>query len=317
VAEQLKVVYVLGAARSGTSLLTSLLGELDGVFAAAEMRILWKEHQSRLCGCGAPIAECPVWGEVVRAAKAESGLDDPGQFMMLQAATTRIRHLPQRLIRGAIGQADTYLRVMESMYLSLSEASGAGVIVDSSKSPAEAVLLDSSRSTLTYLIHVVRDPRGVAYSWERVGRQSPAKRKSALKSAATWVASNAAAELAMSAHPVERRIRVKYEDYVIDPAATLAKVARLVGIDPGKMDFLRGSAPRVSRHMVGGNALRFVEIVTLNPDTEWHYHLPASRAALVVAATFPLFVRYGYFARPSWRGTAGGSAATKPLEGAP
>ncbi len=314
VLEPVKVVYLLGAARSGTSLLTSLLGELEGVFAAAEMRLIWRGYDSRRCGCGALVGDCPFWSRAAEKARAVSTFDEPDRFIRLQLATTRNRHLPKLLLSAPTAGAASYLQVMESMYASLADATGSRVIVDSSKSAAEAALLRFGSRTITYPVHVVRDPRAVAYSWKRAGRLKAKNRKSTVEAAAAWAFSNLAAELAMQKYPPERRIRIRYEDYVTSPEEALAKVAALAAIDPGDLAFLGGGqAPRASRHMVGGNALRFEEqVVRLEPDVEWLSRVSPARSSLIAALTLPLFVRYGY-SISSRRAT---SRPAAPIDGA-
>src|SRR5580692_3233646 len=90
------VLYIAGTGRSGSTLLASLLGEVDGVFSAGEVRYLWQRGlaESRLCGCGVPVRECLIWSRVL----AESGhLDspEPGRGVVsLLKRTGRIRNLP-------------------------------------------------------------------------------------------------------------------------------------------------------------------------------------------------------------------------------
>ena len=57
------VLYIAGTGRSGSTLLASILGEVEGVFAAGEVRYLWQRGlaERRLCGCGVPVRDCPVW----------------------------------------------------------------------------------------------------------------------------------------------------------------------------------------------------------------------------------------------------------------
>ena len=45
-----------GSGRSGSTLITTVLGQLDGCFAAGELRYLWQRGMvdNRPCGCGAP-----------------------------------------------------------------------------------------------------------------------------------------------------------------------------------------------------------------------------------------------------------------------
>lgn len=63
-----KVLYMLGLGRSGTTVLDLLLGGIDRFFSVGELQSLWKESigEGRLCGCGRPVAQCPVWTSVLR-----------------------------------------------------------------------------------------------------------------------------------------------------------------------------------------------------------------------------------------------------------
>ena len=94
-----RVLYIAGTGRSGSTLLANILGEVDGVFAAGEVRYLWQRGltERRLCGCGVPVRECPVWSRVL----AEAGhLDEPARMdgvVSLLKHTGRIRNLPAML----------------------------------------------------------------------------------------------------------------------------------------------------------------------------------------------------------------------------
>jgi hypothetical protein len=58
--DRLKVLYVTGFGRSGTTILDNILGQLDGVFAAGELHYIWDRslEQNRLCACGEAFADC-------------------------------------------------------------------------------------------------------------------------------------------------------------------------------------------------------------------------------------------------------------------
>jgi len=60
--ERLKVLYVIGWDRSGSTLLDNLLGGVDGFFSSVELHKIWQEGltEGRKCGCGRPVAACPV-----------------------------------------------------------------------------------------------------------------------------------------------------------------------------------------------------------------------------------------------------------------
>jgi hypothetical protein len=63
----LRVVLVAGAGRSGSTLLTLLLGSLPETFAVGELRYLWQRCvvERRLCGCGRPLPECALWQSIL------------------------------------------------------------------------------------------------------------------------------------------------------------------------------------------------------------------------------------------------------------
>ena len=169
------VIYIAGTGRSGSTLLASLLGEVEGCFAAGEVRYLWQRGlaERRLCGCGVPVRECPVWKRVL----AESGhLDDPdrveGVVSLLQR-TGRIRNLPAILVgslrpeldpaRSLSGARDR--AALGDVYAAMAHVTGSRVIVDSSKLPAYANVLAATPGIDLRVVHLIRDPRGAAHSW--------------------------------------------------------------------------------------------------------------------------------------------------------
>ena len=68
------VVYIVGWGRSGSTLLTAVLGELDGAFAAGELRMLWGRGVigRRLCGCGRAHPRVPHLVAGARAARGRA-----------------------------------------------------------------------------------------------------------------------------------------------------------------------------------------------------------------------------------------------------
>ena len=65
----MRVLFLAGSGRSGSTLVTTALGQVDGFFAAGELRYLWQRGlvDNRPCGCGRPFRECPVWTAILRA----------------------------------------------------------------------------------------------------------------------------------------------------------------------------------------------------------------------------------------------------------
>src|SRR5215510_6114841 len=65
-----KVLFIAGSGRSGSTLLDMLLGQIGGFHSTGELRFIWSRGigQNQLCGCGKPFRECEFWTEVVKEA---------------------------------------------------------------------------------------------------------------------------------------------------------------------------------------------------------------------------------------------------------
>src|SRR3712207_8209479 len=49
-----KVLYVVGLGRSGSTILSNSLGQIGGFFSGGELNFIWRHNvlENRLCGCG-------------------------------------------------------------------------------------------------------------------------------------------------------------------------------------------------------------------------------------------------------------------------
>jgi hypothetical protein len=204
-----------------------------------------------------------------------------------------------------------YRRMLGAMYRALAEVTGARVIVDSSKSAVEAALLRDALDVEASVVHLVRDPRAMAYSLQRRAEQArPGRRvRSVSELALRWPVTNAAAELVSKTYR-NRSARVRYEDLLAQPEQTLSRLAGLAGERAPDLGFLSDPGrPRASRHMVGGNALRFdQDLVRLRPELARPGTLKPAPAMMVTGLTLPLLVHYGYLRRLP----PGGHPSAKP-----
>jgi len=59
----IRVLYIGGWGRSGSTLLDLILGQAPGLFSAGEVREIWQSGlaENRLCGCERPFRDCSFW----------------------------------------------------------------------------------------------------------------------------------------------------------------------------------------------------------------------------------------------------------------
>jgi hypothetical protein len=301
-----KVLYVVGLGRSGSTILSNSLGQIGGYFSAGELNFIWRHNviENRLCGCGRPFRECPVWTRVME--EAFGGMDgvDPREMMRLQSSGTRTRHIPLMLTargdRVLKERLEKLLINYGRLYEAIGSVTGSRVIVDSSKEPAHGYAMSLVPDLDFYVLHLIRDPRAAAYSWLKKKPQPDTDsrehmvRFSPTKSSALWNSWNASAEALWRRTP-EKYLRLRYEDFAANPRKGLERILEFVGFTAelplaGEREVMLGIS-----HTVSGNPNRFeTGAVELRPDREWMDKMQPRHRALVTALTLPLLRRYGY-----------------------
>ena len=296
-----RLLYIGGLGRSGSTLIERVLSQDPHVCSVGEFYSLWQRlgDADALCGCQRPLAECPVWQGVL-----PDRLDAAGVYA-LQQRVDRTRYLPllllPRLWPPFSRRLRRYVGLLAALYASLAENAASTTVVDSSKRPANALLLRLVPGIEMRVVHLVRDSRGVAYSWSKHVEMEP-RRASPLMSryrpahiTARWVMYNwLFAALRLVGVPV---LRVHYEDFLADPIATVRRIETFAGLGGADRQVIAASAVRLDRtsHTVTGNPVRFRSgDVRLARDDEWRTALPRRHRRVVELVSAGQLLRYGY-----------------------
>src|SRR5580700_10309688 len=89
--EETTVLYLGGEGRSGSTVLSTILGSFAGVAAIGEFRIVWHAlKDDELCGCGTPVSQCEFWTAVAESAFGGWGAIDVER--LLRADERFVRH---------------------------------------------------------------------------------------------------------------------------------------------------------------------------------------------------------------------------------
>ncbi len=138
---KIPVIYILGSGSSGTTLLNLIMGTSPSIFAAGHLRnyrFLYSEEETRRCTCGKIIKECPLWSSVLGELR-KAGYTNP----------------EKREVKTSF---------FESLYESILANTNASIICDNSHSRSHLEELEKSIEFNVYILHIVRDGRGVKYS---------------------------------------------------------------------------------------------------------------------------------------------------------
>jgi hypothetical protein len=305
-----KVLYIMATGRSGTTILDNVLGSLPGFFSGGELHLIWKALLRRSgCGCGRLVADCDLWSHVIAdlSDHVPGGRVDPALFDQWRRSETRIMHTPRLLLtqpeklpkRPILAR---YSALLSDLYKTAAAETGARVIVDSSKTPANVLLLGMMNDIDPYVVHVVRDPRAVAHSWQRLRptfdphRPEEMHRLGSVRSSFRWLATNLLAEGVRRRLASERYLRLRYEDFIEEPRVEITRLKRFVGEETVEEPFIDDRTVLLDpNHTVWGNRSRFMSgEVTLRRDEEWTQRASLSTRSIVSAVTMPLLLRYHY-----------------------
>lgn len=130
-----KVVLIAGSAHGGTTILNMVLGQHPEIFATGKLRgfphgSLFTEDN--VCSCGASAQTCPFWSEIRE------------QYRPIQAMPDQ-----QKLPR---------------LFEIISRVSGLPFVCDVSHNVEYAQQLANTSGIDLYLVHVIRDGRGIVHS---------------------------------------------------------------------------------------------------------------------------------------------------------
>ncbi len=335
-----RVLKITGTARSGSTILDVVLGNHPDIESVGEVNRLirtgWVSRESLrgidpkkravpICTCGkrldvlyveTPEEACPFWSSVRRG---WVGRTDPGStesYPKLQDDFESQRRWPRLLYEGRrrSGAFRSYAGLTRAFFESIRAVSGKPVIVDSATVPAQAFALGMTPGIDLYVVHLVRDGRGVVAShlgsfrkdrpagvrWDHKGRpiwRSAVRRGGLyLVSVVRWIVRNLATEWVCARLGPEKTMRLRYEDFVADPGGALDRIGSLIGLDLTDLaqDASSGK-PMHAGHNVGGNRTKKSGTITLRPDVqEWRTALSPTEQRLSWASMGWLMRRYGY-----------------------
>lgn len=308
----IQVVYIGGAARSGSTLLARILAQAPGLVTVGEVRHLLQRGYFGLpegvrCGCGEPLSECPFWTAVRREVIRELPALELETVPALARRVDRIRYLPGMYspwkTRRFASEYERFSMLLLALYRAILAVSGARAVVDESKDLSLLYLLARRPEVDLRLVHLVRDCRGAAYSWMRrkrrpelVGQEGYMRRYSPTFIAFDWWYRNATLDLVPPR--ARARVRLRYEDLISHPQAELDRLLDALDLPPTDGLVEDGAVELHDDHLASGNPSRFQHgRIQLRLDNAWTTELSRSRRLWVTALTWPLLGRYGYLTR--------------------
>jgi len=309
----LRNVYILSAGRSGSTLLSLILGGHPRAISVGELYQLPKNLAlNTTCACGQPIRDCSFWNRVVanldrhlhlQILKNPYSLDlgfigavnlvDRHHQTAAYRVAWQIRHelirlhlatglpLPDSIVRRfAVGIDNTL-----ATYGAIRNVSGADYIIDSSKGYLRGISIYQRDPSSTRLVLLARDGRARLYSGLKTGHN----RRQTVRGWRTYY-DHALPLLEKHVAPSDI-IHVRYEQLARNPQAETHRLCDFLGLpfDPLMLDFRHKTS-----HVANGNDMRLVESDSISLDERWRSSLSADDLAFFEKHAGPVNRRLGY-----------------------
>ncbi len=300
------IIVIAGWERSGSTIVANALGSAPGIVSVGEINNVWERGfgEDRVCSCQRPFSECEMWRPIANDAfgdDARSVADTAAAAIAPLGNLWLVRRQLPLLGAREAGKDAAYRDLLRPLFHSIADHTGAHTIVDASKLPWHAAAVAGLDDFNVTVLHVVRDPRGVAFSHLKKVRYDTDEQRSVymdrhgvIESSLAWVYRNRLTEWVWHRRP--NYVRVRHEDFVARPQEVLAAVLDRAGTTGALPEFTGPQQVVITpTHNVSGNPVRFQHgSVTLKADESWRAELPAKTARLVGALTWPHRKHYGY-----------------------
>lgn len=293
----LKIIFIAGSGRSGTTIMDRVIGTLDGVTSLNQIYPLG-DSKHKYCSCGKSISSCPFWCKVKNNSKMLPG--GTNKLIQLREKIDHTRYLPllmtkngQRIFSKRLKE---YVVRLQDLYSAIATASEGNIIVDSSKVSSRALILSMIPEFEVYVVHMVRDPRGVLFSWQKKKERKggyltgPGIRKTLQY----WITDNVGAELLSLQLPYTR---VRYEDFAENPQKEIKQIQKAIPPILGKpLQFINERSINLGLiHSISGNPDRFNQgETTIRKDDQWKKSMDSLKKIITWSITYPLLQKYNY-----------------------
>ena len=292
----MNILYIGGAGRSGSTLLDMILGNLPDFFSVGELRYFWEytAQDEISCGCGKDLSKCDFWSKV----KEELAPELCKSMDIISRRWNHTRNLP-RILLNTPEEWRTLAKGTNLLYQATWQAAKAQVLVDTSKVPAQLVLLKQIPSVNLRVLQLVRDGRAVSYSWNKrrkresalMGQTAYMPQRSMTSAVSAWATENAMMLRLSRDIP---HVFMRYEDFIQNPRTVLENALQELGFN-NNLSFLDNPTLLLpSTHSMGGNPIRFNNEFTIESDDEWRDKMPLTTKLSLGLLAFPLMKRFGY-----------------------
>lgn len=291
------VIYIMGDGRSGSTVTSVVLGNHPCISSNGELHKFarYRGHPKK---DNNKEKDLRFWQEVREYSRSDGLSTDYESLEELQGEIENYGSFWKLLFhRISVDNCSEYCTQVGGLFRAISAVSKRNIVVDESKRPARGYALLRCPDTDVYIIHLVRDPRGVV--WSQKKRTVEHKYKSPLTAGVHYSTKNLMSLLVQLMAPRGRVMRVRYEDLVREPAVELTRIGQFLGLSMEPViERVEAGEPLQVPYLLDGNRIRCEEEITLRFDDTWRRRQSLGERLVAILCTLPFFLLFGYWNYP-------------------
>jgi len=283
------VVYLLGPGRSGTTVLATILGNHKDIYSLGEMHQFYDHIRDNLnCSCGAELSDCEFWGKILDTMPwvKKNAVNIQALSDELEYHSSIPRHLLHLHNKEKI---ESYNSFQTQIFNSCTKQTNSKILLDSAKYIGRWHSLKKNRSIQLKGIYLVRDVRGVIYSFKKKVQTS----RTPLSAMVYYVLVNMLAQLITMFD--KNVIKIKYEDLFLETETAIVRICEHLGVDSLELiEKIKENKDFEIGHIIGGNRLRNNRTIKLHFDEKWKSNMPKWEQKWYYLCAFPLMLLNRY-----------------------
>ena len=292
--DQPKLVYILSPSYSGSTLLTLMLAQVNGIATIGELKAsAIQDIDSYLCSCGNLIHKCEFWRDLAKKL-SDQGIDfsveDFDTHFDGQNALQRrvllaqcrgeafefLRYWTTKLLPGLNNEITRVLDRNVALAEAIIELQDGKLLLDGSKDPQRLIYFLNSGKFDISVIRMVRDGRAQCNSRrEKEQDVNPVDYAGARREFRSTIDQM---DYVARRIPPERLLSLTYESLCEDPAKELSRIVDWLGLPQPDIDWADVDL-RSRPHHVLGNSMRIRERISIRLDEGWKERVSPSEAA--------------------------------------
>nr|WP_320193456.1 hypothetical protein [uncultured Desulfobacter sp.] len=301
-----KVIYIVGAGRSGSTVIDITLNNHPQVVGVGELSSFFKLGiiEKEKCSCGAIAEQCDFFSGIYNEFLSSIPEDTVDYYLSLQEKMERIRFIPMQFLKMMPKKIiHDYIFRTELFYKIIQKHSDKEYILDSTKGPGKLLALSRCADIKLFPVHLVRHCSGFVDSKKkrqrRIGIDNKilySKPESTVSAVLYWYGINLITLIFLFLISVKQSSDfsiILYERLIKKPKETYGKIMKMIPLDLKEIvdKIETGGSFRIG-HVIGGNRLKYNREIKVDNELKPLQNIDQFGATLITLCTLPLKLVY-------------------------